>query len=1000
MYTNTKFRFTGLGVFILTLLLYTLTLEPTTSFWDCSEFILSAAKLEVNHPAGAPLFMLLGRLFTLFSFGDSQKIAWTINFMSGFFSALTVFFLFHVIVKLTQKRTKNKWLISGSAVIGALTFAVSDSFWFSAVEGEVYALSMFFLILSFWVALKWEEGFGKPGNDKWMLFLGLITGLGIGVHLLNLLVLPSVVLIIGFKKLGYSFKNLVLFFTLGVVALLSILYVLTPAAMKILAWFDFVFVNTMNFSLHSGALFGIVCILLLFSLALFYFRRKENRMAELAILSTLFVLIGFSVYAVNIIRSSANPPVNFGRPNNIYSLINYLNREQYPKRPLLYGQNYNSPIVNVNERYSKDFLDGKYRPVSLAATYDFDAKTTTFFPRMYSREERHIKAYASWVNLKGKRVTVKQTNGQRKALVVPRFTDHLKYFVNYQFAYMFGRYFMWNFVGRQNDRQGRGGVLNGNWISGVNFIDNVRLGVQTKVPDWLKANKGCNTYFFLPLLLGLIGACFQYKRQREGFYIVLSLFVMGGLGLAVYINEVPITPRERDYVFVGAFLAFSIWTGLGFWAIGQYIQHAVKSSKIVIPVFVLLFLAVPGLMVFQNFDDHNRSGKYAARDFAKNILKSCPQNTILFTSGDNDTYPMLYCQEVEGIRTDVRIVIMPFLSANWFIDGLRQAKYNDTGLKMTLRQRKYDYGQLDYVPVLNKLKRDTSWNEAFKFLQMNNENAKVRMSSGELVSFLPLTKVRFSLVADGKTGEIPVSLEGQQILYKHQLAFWDIISSNAMERPICFVSKYEAQKNGLGNYLQCEGFVYRLIPERTNSNAFSLGKYNAEVLFERLMRDYSWGNISDKNVYVGWNTITNFNVFQVRNVFNEVANGLLQRGEKEKAAELLLKSAHEFPMAKIPHDIYCIRQADLMLNAGLKEQALLWFNELEKNVTETLEFYCSLNQRQQLTLVDEIQRELAYVSQLVQISPKLNDATKKEKLEHQQKYYYGVLLNAASAVKP
>lgn len=995
MRTNIQIKLAGLIVFVLSLTLYTLTLEPTTSFWDCSEFILSAAKFEVNHPAGAPLFMLIGRLFTLLSFGNPQRIAWSINFMSGFFSALTIFFLFHVVVKLVQKISENKFVIIGTAAIGALTFAASDSFWFSAVEGEVYGLSMFFLILSFWTALKWEEGFGQAGNEKWILFLALITGLGIGVHLLNLLVLPSVVMIMGFKKYGYSTKNMFLFFGGGVLVLFGVLYVLTPLVMKVLAWFDFIFVNKMSLPLHSGALFGIVFVLSLLGFLVYYFRQKEKRIAEVFTLSVLFIVIGFSVYSVNIIRSSANPPINFGRPDNIYSLINYLNREQYPKRPLLRGQSYNSPIIKVNERSSKEFLDGKYQPIKLSPTYDYDKNTYSWFPRMYSRDERHIQAYNNWVNVKGKRVSVKSASGKRETIVLPRFTDHLSYFVKYQFGFMFGRYFMWNFVGRQNDRQGRGEILNGNWLSGINLLDNARLGLQDKVPDWLKNNKGRNTYFFLPLLLGLLGAYFQYKKHRETFYIVLTLFVMGGLGLTVYINEIPITPRERDYVFVGAFMAFSIWVGMGFWAVTNQINQIVKHNKFTIPVFIVLFIAAPGLIAFQNFDDHNRSGRYVARDLAENMLKSCPQNAILFTSGDNDTYPLLYCQEVEGIRTDVRIVIMPFLSANWFIDGLRQPKYNDAGLKMTLPQRKYDYGKLDYVPVLDKLKRDTSWGEAFKFLQMDNESAKVKMNSGEKVNFLPLTNVNFELEAEGRTGQIPVSLKGKNILYKHQLAFWDIISSNAMDRPVCFASKTEAGNYGLNFNLQCEGFVYRLVPERSKSGSvFSIGKCNPELLYERLTKDFKWGNISDPSVYADWNTLVNLNVFQVRNVFNEVALLLLQKGEKEKAAELLELCTTAFPVSKIPYDVFCFRQVEIMSNAGATENATQLFSKLEKDVTQTLEFYNSLDSNKQLKLQNEIQRELYYLNQLVSISSKLDNKEKKLELEQRLEIFYKTLVTS------
>ncbi len=997
MHLKTKIRITGLAVFIISLVLYTLTLEPTTSFWDCSEFILSASKLEVNHPAGAPFFMLLGRLFTLLSFGNPQKIAWTINFMSGLFSALTIFFLYDVIVKLVSKISKSQILILGSAAIGALTFAVSDSFWFSSVEGEVYAMSMFFLILSLWTALKWEEQYEEPGNEKWILFLSLITGLGIGVHLLNLLVLPSVVMIIGFKKYGYSLKNSLLFFGLGLLVLLGILYVLTPLVMSTLAKFDFIFVNHLKLPLHLGTLFGVFFILSVISLLIFYFQKNQKRLAEMITLSVLFVLLGFSVYSVNMIRSSANPPVNFGQPDNIYSMINYLNREQYPQRPLVYGQNYNSPVTNVNQRYSKEFLDGKYQPTELAPNYEYEENTCTWFPRMYSSDKNHIEAYKSWIDITGKRVSVKQGQGERKTLIVPRFSDQIKFFVNYQFGFMFGRYFMWNFVGRQNDRQGRGDILNGNWLSGFSFIDNARLGPQDKLPSWLKNNKARNTYFFIPFLLGLFGAFYQYKIHRESFFIVLALFIMGGLGLTVYINEVPITPRERDYVFVGAFLAFSIWVGMGLPAMVSLINQKMKNATVPAIVSILILLAGPGLMVSQNFNDHNRSGRYAARDFAENILKSCPENAILFTSGDNDTYPLLYCQEVEEIRTDVRIVIMPFLSANWFIDGLRNQKYNDPGLKMMLAQDKYDHDKFDYVPVLNKSNRDTSWQEALKFLSLEKDNAKVTLNSGDRVNFIPITKLNFEIQADGKSGKIPVSLTDKKILYKHELALWDIISSNATSRPICFVSKGEAAKYGLSSYLECEGFVHRLVPEKSKSaSVFSVGKCNSEKMYKKFTEEFNWGNISDPSVYTDWNVIVNLNVFQVRNIFNEVAALFLQKGEKEKAFQLLQKCANEIPVSQIPYDVFCFKQLELMLATGHEKESKKLFAELEKDVTETLEFYNSMNENSKLRLKDEIQRELYYLNQLLTFSSKFEDQAKQKVLEEQMSFYYQALMKTSS----
>ena len=990
-------KITGLFVFLVALSIYSFTLEPSTSFWDCSEFILSASKLEVNHPAGAPLFMLLGRLFSLLSFGNPQKIALTINFMSGFFSALTIFFLYHVIIKLVSKMSESATVIIGSAVIGALTFAVSDSFWFSAVEGEVYALSMFFLILSFWAALKWDEQFGQPGNEKWILFLALITGLGIGVHLLNLLVLPSVVMLMGFRKYGYSVKNLLLFFGLGIGVLLGVLYVLTPLVMALLSTFDLFFVNRLNLPLHFGTLFGVFFILAALTLLIYYFKKKQKALYELATLSVLFVLLGFSVYSVNIIRSSANPPVNFGEPNNIFSLVNYLNREQYPKRPLVYGQNYNSPLLDVNERTSYDFIDGKYLPIDLAPDYVYDERTCTWFPRMSSSDENHIRAYNNWIDISGKRVVAKQRNGEQKTIVVPRFSDQLKFFARYQFAYMFGRYFMWNFVGRQNDRQGKGNILDGNWLSGIDFIDDSRLGAQDKTPSWLKNNRARNTYFFIPLLMGLLGAFYQYKTKRETFFIVLALFVMGGLGLTVYINEIPITPRERDYVFVGAFLAFSIWVGFSLVAALSFIRQKLKTAKVTVPVLLVLLLAGPVLMAAQNYNDHNRSERFAARDFAANILKSCPENAILFTSGDNDTYPLLYCQEVENMRTDVRIVIMPFLAANWFINGLRNPKYNDAGLKMMLAQDKYDHGEFAYVPVLKKFNRDTSWQEALHFLSLENNSAKVTLNSGDRVNFIPLTQLNLMVTANGKSGKIPVSLEGNKVLYKHELAFWDIISSNASERPICFVSKGEAAKHGLGAYLQCEGFVHRLIPEKSQSNSmFSIGKCEPERIAAKLMNEFQWGNISDQSVYVDWNTIVNLSVFQARNTFNEVAALLIQKGENDKAFQLVQKCADEIPLSKVPHDIFTIKQAELMFLAGYEKESKRLIDELERDITETLEFYSSLNEAQQLKLNEAVQRELYYLNQLIAVSAKFEDQTKREELEEEMKLYYPDLMKNVS----
>jgi hypothetical protein len=541
---------------------------------------------------------------------------------------------------------------------------------------------------------------------------------------------------------------------------------------------------------------------------------------------------------------------------------------------------------------------------------------------------------------------------------------------------------MWNFVGRQNDRQGRGNVMNGNWISGMEWIDNARLGPQEKLPDWLKNNKARNRYFFLPLLAGLLGAWWQYKKHREGFWVVLALFIMGGLGLTVYINEVPITPRERDYVFVGAFMAFAIWIGMSFWALAEICAKYVRSKASLFALLVFLMAIVPGLLLLQNFNDHNRSGRTAARDYAKNILQSCPPNAILFTSGDNDTYPLLYCQEVEGIRTDVRVVITPFLSANWFIEGLRKQKYNDPPLDMTLPQQKYDFGELDYIPIIDRIKRDTSWKEALRFISNKDERTKVKMSSGKQVDFMPVNQVDFKVQTESSSGRIQISLGNKKMLFKNDLVFWDIVSSNAIKRPICFVSKLAAQSRGLQHYLQSQGFVFQLIAEKNPvQSTFSLGNFNPEDLFQKIMNEYEWGNIAAPNVYADWNTVVNLNVFQGRNLMNEVATSFLNSGKKEKAISLLEKSAAEIPVSKIPYDYFVTRQLELLIAAGANTRAQDLFAYLETQIIQTLEYYSSLNFAQLIGLRNEVQKELMYMNNLVVLASKMNKPGKSEELK-------------------
>ncbi len=969
-------RNVGFIVFILSFITYIITLEPTTSFWDCSEFILSATKLEVNHPSGAPLFVLLGRVFSFLSMGDKTQIAWSINLMSGLFSALTVFFLFHIMVFLVRKISRNHFFIIGSAVIGSLTFAFTDSFWFSAVEGEVYALSMFFLTICYWAILKWEAHFGEADNNRWILLIAILTGLGLGVHLMNLLIIPSATMIVFLKTRKVSVKNILLSFLLGSGLLLVVLYVLIPGTMWFFSVSETLFINGLNLPLNSGLVFGVVFLGVLFAFGVHYFQKRGKIQTSLAVFSAALILAGFSVYAVNIIRSQAGPPVNFGEPDNVYSLIDYLNREQYPKRPLLYGQNYNSPVTGVTERVTKDFDGTRYVERDLPSTYTFAPETCTVFPRMYSNDPGHIAAYKDWVNISGRKVRATINSGKAEMITMPTLGENIAFFLRFQSGYMFWRYFMWNFAGRQNDIQGRGELTKGNWISGIKPLDELRLGPQVNLPDWMKNNRARNTYFFFPFLLGILGAVFHYKKDKVSFFSVLSLFFLAGLGLVIYINEIPLVPRERDYVYVGAFMAFSIWVGFGFIGIADFLSRKVPAKSIPVLLFVVLLLGSPVLLLAQNFNDHNRSNRYVARDFGADILNSCPPNAILFTSGDNDTYPVLYCQEVEEIRPDVRVVVMPFISANWFVKQLKMPKNKSNGLQMELPQKEIDEGKLDYVAVLDKIERKVDFSDVLKFIASGEPGTTLKTQGDDSLRFIPAKELFFTVLADGKSGQIPVSLKSRDMLYRHELAFWDIVVSNATTRPVCFVSKLEAQSHGLLDYLKQDGLVYQVVPEKTDlNNVLDNPPVNTDRLYKQLMEEFSWGNIDNPDVNIDYFSIYNAGVFQIRNIFNSLADGLLKEEKTEKAQEVLKRSLSLFSAQVFQYDNYSLQQVALLFSAGLNDLGVQLLNDFLQSVQTNLDYYSQFNRNQRETLKSDIMTEMYYYQQLLRLirTQKLDD---------------------------
>ncbi len=683
---------------------YLSTIEPTASWWDCSEFIASSFKLEVGHPPGAPIFMVIARIFTLFAFGDVAQVAKMVNIMSALSSAFTILFLFWSISLLARKYFIDTYhiqndnfsssqiiVIIGSAVVGALTYTFSDSFWFSAVEGEVYAMSSLFTALVFWVMLKWEAVADEKGASRWIILIAYLMGLSIGVHLLNLLTIPALVLIFYFKKYNYSTKGFIKALIVGVVLLGLVQYGIIQGMVSLAGKFELLFVNGLGLPYWSGAFFYFVLIGFGVIFGIYYSHKHRKALLNNALLVLTVIMIGYSSFALIVIRSRVNPPLDENNPENLFSLLSYLNREQYGSRPLVYGQYYNAPVVGQEPNYTYIPENGKYKKTKQTnPTYKYDPKFQTLFPRMYSNQASHKQGYKSWG-------WVSKPDNEP-----PGFLSNLIYFVRYQVNFMYMRYFMWNFVGRQNDIQGYGSYTKGNWISGFSLTDNTRLGNQRHLPDELKNNKARNVYYFFPLLLGLFGFFFYaFKVQRDN-WIIFLLFFFTGLAIVLYVNQPPYQPRERDYSYVGSFYAFSIWIGLSVLAIYESYKHKFNKKVLAIVLSVLFTGIVPGLMAAENWNDHNRSHRYTVRDIAADYLNSCAPDAILFTYGDNDTFPLWYVQEVEGIRTDVRVINLSLLATDWYISQMQRKNYLSDPVPFSYTFDQYIDGKRDYVPVLNQ----------------------------------------------------------------------------------------------------------------------------------------------------------------------------------------------------------------------------------------------------------------------------------------------------------
>jgi len=959
---------TGWGVFCISLIVYVLTLEPTLSLWDCGEFLTSAYKLEINHSPGAPLFMLLGRIFSLFSFGNPEKAAFTINLVSAVSSAATILFLFWTIVwlvsKLEQKQGKQFPLILkfGAAIIGALSFAFTDSFWFSAVEAEVYALSSLFSAVVLWAATRWEREADQSDSSRWIVLIFFLIGLSIGVHLLNLLVIPSVGLIIYFRKYTYSLKGFIAAILISGIGIVALLQIFIPGLLDLSKNLELFFVNSLHFPIHSGLITYVILLVAAISGGMIYSHRKQLPKLNLTLLCLTFLLVGYTSYVATIVRASANVPVNQGNPETTFSLLNYLNREQYGTRPILYGENFGSVVTGFKERETWIAKDGKYIKSKLNAKIDYDPNTVGFFQRMHSTEPGHVEAYKKQFGFKGRKVNITDEDGKHSEVTIPTFQDNLSFFLNYQLGYMYVRYFMWNFAGRQNDIQGNGGLLNGNWQSGIPFIDEQIAGPQKNLPELARANKGRNSYYFLPLILGILGLVFQYKNDRQNFLTTSLLFFLMSFALVVYLNEVPNTPRERDYVYVGSFYVFCIWISFGALFVFSNLQKLMKEKAAAIAALSLCLIGSPIILLVQNYDDHDRSGRYSARDLAHNYLESCEPNAILFTHADNDTYPLWYCQEVEGIRRDVRVVVMPYLSAEWYIGQVQRKIYQNEALKMTIPLEKYESGQLDYVYVVPKIETEQRMTDVLDFVASDSSQSKLTVENGEQISYIPVNKIKLQ-----NANQEPIHIElNKRGINKGDLAFYDIITSNQGKRPICFTSWVDPEEHGLKNNLIFDGLVYRLTDQKADSNSvLDMGKIETESLYTNLMQKCNWDNLADPNVYFDWHHRRMFATMQIRNAFYRLAGQLTDEKQDVKALEVLKKSEQVMSLKNWPADYQSILQAALYSRIGQKQLGQTKFRELANSLEEGLAYFSDFPANQKKTIMEEAGYQLSLYNELI-----------------------------------
>lgn len=892
---------TGWFCFLVAAVTYILTLEPGVSLWDAGEFIAAAHKMQIVHQPGAPLFLMLEKFFSLLAFGDQTRVAYFMNLGSAVASAFTILFLFWTITALARKLLVPKtepmskssiFRIMSAGVVGALAYTFSDSFWFSAVESEVYALSSLFTAVVFWAMLKWEASAEEPGSDRWLLFIAYMMGLSIGIHLLNLLTIPALAVLYYFRKTPQPSRSGMLkaLFT-GILILAVIQYGIIQYLVAIGAYFDLFFVNTLGTGFGIGAIVFAVLLIAGFVAGIRYSIKNRKRVLNLGLLSAALLIFGYCSFAMIIIRAQANPNLNNNDPDNAFSFLGYLNREQYGDRPLLSGPNYNSQPNEMKEGatlYRKGAE--QYEPAGKKMSYGYDR--TTFLPRMHSDRDGHPDFYKEWMRFDDSHF--------------PSVVDNLGFLFSYQIGHMYFRYFLWNFVGRQNDTQGFGSYFEGNWLSGIKALDALRLGNQDHLPPSITDNDGYNRFYFLPFILGIIGMIWHYKRNKGDAIIILLLFFFTGIAIVLYLNQTPLEPRERDYAFTGSFYAFAIWIGLSVLAIQQWLAKKLSEKSAILLALGFTMLAAPVLMAAEGWDDHNRAGKWMAHHLAKNYLESLAPNAILFTYGDNDTYPLWYIQEVEQVRPDVRLVNLSLFDAEWYINGMKRPQNAAAALPISMNEKQYAKGTRDVMYYQDyKIEGDVELKTILDLLLSDNPEDKLQMQDGSMENFLPTKNFRLNVnkndvlkhkvVVPQDSAKVADALTwtyNKGFVTKGTLAMFDILVHNNWERPIYFTAGMPPEQfNGLNRYLYNEGLVMRLMPLKTDP-ARQGPLTNPEALFENLNSRFTWDTLNRKG-YV--DPESRRQLSNLTNIFNSGIEGLIAEGKIEKAKILVRKYFEVMP---------------------------------------------------------------------------------------------------------